>query len=450
MESQEIYMRHSSKHDDDGRLKRRGTWVTACAHIVTAVIGSGVLSLAWAVSQLGWIAGPLALLMFSVITLFTSFLLSDCYRYPDSVHGTRNITYMTMVKNILGGRQYHLCGLAQFANLIGSTIGYTITASISMVAIKRASCFHKYGHEAKCHVSNYAYMSIFGAIEIILSQIPDFNELTGLSFIASIMSFGYSSIGIGLSIARIAGMVVGEDVTSQEKIWNSFQAIGNIAFAYSFSQDTLKSSPPENGSMKKASVTGITITTFFYMLCGLLGYAAFGNKAPGNFLTGFGFYEPYWLVDIGNVFIVVHLVGAYQVFTQPVFMLVESWCAGRWPESRIMAKEYGVDIPLVGTYRVNAFRVLWRTVYVIFTVVVAMLLPFFNSIVGLLGAIAFWPLSVYFPTEMYLVRAKVPKFSMVWIGVKLLSAFCLIVTLVAAVGSIEGIVADLKTYKPFQ
>lgn len=57
------------------------------------------------------------------------------------------------------------------------------------------------------------------------------------------------------------------------------------------------------------------------MLCGLLGYAAFGNKAPGNFLTGFGFYEPYWLVDIGNVFIVIHLVGAFQVTNLRVWFL---------------------------------------------------------------------------------------------------------------------------------
>ncbi|RDX79381.1 Amino acid permease 6, partial [Mucuna pruriens] len=92
---------YSSKHDDDGRLKRTGTWVTGSAHIVTAVIGSGVLSLAWAVAQLGWIAGPVILIIFSVITLFTSFLLTDGYRYPDSVHGTRNHTYMKMVQNIL-------------------------------------------------------------------------------------------------------------------------------------------------------------------------------------------------------------------------------------------------------------------------------------------------------------------------------------------------------------
>lgn len=67
--------------------------------------------------------------------------------------------------------------------------------------------------------------------------------------------------------------------------------------------------------MKKATFIGITVSTVFYTLCGVVGYAAFGNKAPGNLLTGFGFYEPFWLVDIANVCIVVHLVGAYQACT---------------------------------------------------------------------------------------------------------------------------------------
>ena len=33
----------------------------------------------------------------------------------------------------------------------------------------------------------------------------------------------------------ITGQIVGVDVTSSEKLWGSFQAIGNIAFAYAFS-----------------------------------------------------------------------------------------------------------------------------------------------------------------------------------------------------------------------
>jgi len=61
-----------------------------------------VLSLAWAVAQLGWIAGTITLIIFSLITLLTSKLMADCYRYPDPIHGIRNHTYMEMVKNILG------------------------------------------------------------------------------------------------------------------------------------------------------------------------------------------------------------------------------------------------------------------------------------------------------------------------------------------------------------
>lgn len=67
--------------------------------------------------------------------------------------------------------------------------------------------------------------------------------------------------------------------------------------------------------MKKANMIAVLTSTTFYLMCGCFGYAAFGNKAPGNMLTGFGFYEPFWLIDLANVCIVVHLVGAYQVPT---------------------------------------------------------------------------------------------------------------------------------------
>ncbi|CAL5392371.1 unnamed protein product [Camellia sinensis] len=51
-------------------------------------------------------------------------------------------------------------------------------------------------------------------------------------------------------------------------------------------QDTLKSPPPENRTMKTASMSAIFITTFFYLCCGCFGYAAFGDKTPGNLLSG--------------------------------------------------------------------------------------------------------------------------------------------------------------------
>lgn len=79
-----------------------GTLITASAHIITAVIGSGVLSLAWAIAQLGWVAGPAVLMAFSFITYFTSTLLVDCYRSPGPITGKRNYTYMDVVRSHLG------------------------------------------------------------------------------------------------------------------------------------------------------------------------------------------------------------------------------------------------------------------------------------------------------------------------------------------------------------
>ncbi|XP_024966045.1 amino acid permease 6-like [Cynara cardunculus var. scolymus] len=449
------------KYDDDGQIKRTGTWQTASAHIITTVIGSGVLSLSWCFAQLGWIPGVVMLLLFSIVSMFTAILLSDCYRSPDRVYGTRNYTYMHAVKANLGMFQYKLCGFAQYGVLIGITIGYTTTTAISMAAIQKSNCYHKHGHHADCRVRNNPFMVIFAIIQIILSQVPNFHKLSPLSIIAAIMSFMYSTIGIGLSISKIVGEGVGKTslvrrpfgngVNGSDSMWKIFSALGDIAFAFSFTfvlieiQDTLKSSPPENETMKKATTVGISASTVFYMLCGALGYAAFGHDAPGNFLTGFGFFDPFWLVDLANICIVVHLLGAYQVLAQPFFGFIDDRSRTRWPQSTLITKNYSL-----GGLEINLFRLIWRTSYVILVTIIAMIFPFFNDFVGLLGACTFWPLTVYFPIEMYISQAKIRKFSSTWFAMQLISVACLIVSLVAAAGSTRGLVTSVQIFEPFQ
>lgn len=87
----------------------------------------------------------------------------------------------------------------------------------------------------------------------------------------------------------------------------------------------MKSPPAESETMKRASTISICITTFFYLSCGGFGYAAFGDQTPGNLLTGFGFYEPYWLIDFANACIVLHLIGGYQVILN---LLIDSFASG--------------------------------------------------------------------------------------------------------------------------
>ncbi|XP_074564833.1 amino acid permease 4-like [Curcuma longa] len=448
--------------DDDGRLKRTGTLWTASAHIVTAVIGSGVLSLAWAIGQLGWVAGPVVMLLFSFVTYYTSLLLADCYRTGDPITGKRNYSYMDAVHAYLGGVKVKLCGFIQYTNLFGIAVGYTIASSISMMAIGRSNCFHEKGHENPCHASSTPYMIIFGILEIFLSQIPDFDQIWWLSIVAAVMSFTYSSIGLSLGIVQVVanrgfkgsltGVSVGT-ISPMKKVWHSLQAFGDIAFAYSFSlvlieiQDTIKAPPPSEAKvMKKASFVSIVTTTLFYMLCGCMGYAAFGDEAPSNLLTGFGFYNPFWLLDIANAAIVIHLVGAYQVFCQPLFAFIEKWASATWPESGFVTRE--ISLPL--GYRLSLFRLAWRSAFVVLTTVISMLMPFFNDVVGLLGALGFWPLTVYFPVEMYIAQKRIPRWSTRWVCLQMLSMACLAITVAAAIGSVAGIITDLQIYRPFK
>ncbi|KAF3650434.1 Amino acid permease 8 [Capsicum annuum] len=153
--------------------------------------------------KFGWVSDPTVLLLFSFVTYYTSTLLSNCYRTSDQVIGTRKYTYMDTVRANLGRVKVKICGMMQYVNLVGVTIGYSIASSISMVAVKRSNYFYKHGHHVACNVSSTQYMIMFGVVEIILSQIPDFDQILRLSIVAAVMFFTYSMIGLGLGVAQV-------------------------------------------------------------------------------------------------------------------------------------------------------------------------------------------------------------------------------------------------------
>ncbi|XP_047341448.1 probable amino acid permease 7 [Impatiens glandulifera] len=441
--------------DIQSHLKKTGNQWTAVAHIITGVIGAGVLSLAWSVAQLGWIAGPLTMLIFASITFLSASLLINCYRYPDPDIGpSRNPSYLESVRVILGKKSAAVCSVFLRLNFLKLGIVYTITSATSMRAILRSNCYHFKGHKAPCRYDNITvYMVLFGLIQIVLSQIPNFQEMQWLSNIAAAMSFSYASIGSALSLGRVIengevkGSIEGAPTnTTIEKIWLIAQALGSIAFAFPFAiilieiQGTLRPHPPEKVTMKKASTIAICTTTFFYLCCGGFGYAAFGSSAPGNILTGFGFYEPYWLIDFANVCIITHLVGAYQVFSQPLYADLEGCITGKYPNSSMINSNYTLKVPILSVFRLNLLRLILRSAYVCLVTGVAVAFPYFNQVVGVAGGLNFWPLVIFFPVEMYFVQKKTASWTAKWILLRLYTVVMLFVSLFSLVGSVQGLI----------
>ncbi|KAL0287315.1 UNVERIFIED_CONTAM: putative amino acid permease 7 [Sesamum calycinum] len=371
----------SSSTDSHASLKRTGTVWTAIAHIITGVIG---------------------------------------YPHPEVGH-IRNRSYAEAVSSYLGKKSMWVAGIFLQESYYGYGIAYTITSAISMRAILKSNCYHKEGHDAPCEYGDSLFILLFGVVQVVFSQIPDFHNMEWLSIFAAFMSFGYTFIGLALGFAKVVGIVLSflmardfifsntpnlhgswrwtdqgnfggvPTTTVAQKVWLSSQAIGDIAFAFTYNiilldiEDTLKAPPPENKTMKKASTIAILITSFFFLCCGCFGYAAFGNEAPGNLLTGFGFYEPFWLVDIANACIVLHLVGGYQIYSQPLFAVAERHIAKKHPNSRFVNDEYTVKVPLLPRFKLNLLRLCFRTVYVASTTGLALLFPYFNQVLGFLG-----------------------------------------------------------------
>ena len=73
---------------------------------------------------MGWIAGPVVVLVFALITYYSSALLADCYKFPDPIIGpNRNYTYRDAVKVNLGSQSYHA--------LFHDFLGYAFIVGIS-------------------------------------------------------------------------------------------------------------------------------------------------------------------------------------------------------------------------------------------------------------------------------------------------------------------------------
>lgn len=142
----------------------------------------------------------------------------------------------------------------------------------------------------------------------------------------------------------------------------------------------------------------------------------------------------------------------FQIFAQPIFAFYEQWLAIKWPNAGFFHRDYSLGIPFAKSIslKFTLSKLLLRTLLVIFTTVVAMLLPFFNAVVGLLGSLGFWPLTVYYPVSMYLNQAKIKRGQQKWVMLQVLSIICLLITVVAIIGSIADIVQHLNQAKLFK
>lgn len=110
--------------------------------------------------------------------------------------------------------------------------------------------------------------------------------------------------------------------TTSGAVFNFFSGLGEVAFAYAGHnvvleiQATIPSTPekPSKGPMWIGVIVAYIVVALCYFPVALIGYWIFGNSVDDNILITLE--KPTWLIAMANLFVVVHVIGSYQVSFQ--------------------------------------------------------------------------------------------------------------------------------------
>lgn len=108
--------------------------------------------------------------------------------------------------------------------------------------------------------------------------------------------------------------------TTVGQTFGFLSALGDVAFAFAGHnvvleiQATIPSTPesPSKKPMWKGVVFAYIVVALCYFPVAMVGYWIFGNSVEDNVLISLE--HPPILIGIANLFVVIHVIGSYQVF----------------------------------------------------------------------------------------------------------------------------------------
>ncbi|KAH9611522.1 hypothetical protein KSS87_008467 [Heliosperma pusillum] len=305
---------------------RNAKWWYSAFHNVTAMVGAGVLGLPFAMSQLGWGPGVAILVLSWVITLYTLWQMVEMH---EMVPGKRFDRYHELGQHAFGEK----LGLwivvpQQLIVEVGVDIVYMVTGGKSLKQFHDIICANK-----KCKTDGIKltyFIMIFASVHFVLSHLPNFNSIAGVSLAAAVI---YSTVAWASSLHKGVQPDVSyalRGTNGATKTLDFFNALGTVAFAYAGHnvvleiQATIPSTPekPSKGPMWKGVVVAYIVVALCYFPVSLIGYWVFGNLVLDDILISLN--KPSWLIAMANLFVVIHVIGSYQIYAMPVFDMMET------------------------------------------------------------------------------------------------------------------------------
>uniref|UniRef100_A0A0D9XJP9 Amino acid transporter transmembrane domain-containing protein n=1 Tax=Leersia perrieri TaxID=77586 RepID=A0A0D9XJP9_9ORYZ len=412
----------------------RGTWRHAAFHVATTIATPAAYApLPFALASLGWPLGVCSLVIGTLMTWCSSLVIASLWQW----NGDNHTSYRHLAESIFGPWGYWYVSFFQQVASVGNNIAIQIAAGSSLKAV-----YNHYHTADDGAMTLQQFIILFGAFELLLSQLPDIHSLRWVNAICTASTIGFAGTAIGVTLYdghRIDRKEVTYSLqgSTASKIFRAFNALGTIAFSFGDAmlpeiQSSLRE--PVRMNMYKGVSTAYSIIVMSYWTLAFSGYWAFGSGVQPYILSSLT--VPRWTIVMANLFAVIQITGCFQIYCRPTFAQFEQ---------RIQGKDT--------SYKTRLWRLMYTSAYMVVITLISAAMPFFGDFVSICGAVGFTPLDFVLPALAFLKAGKLPENPGLRSAAKVISSTVAvlfsIVGALACIGAVRAIALDVKTYKFF-
>lgn len=418
--------------------------------ILCTTLGVGILGLPGDLVLLGWVPGIFFLIFFGFMALVAVWCLCHVViSLQDELGPSWQSSYPGVGKRIFGfWGQVSVIFTQQLTCLLVCTL-YTQQAGHNIRNFfEKSGVFFMFGDtEQGSSNAGFVYTSIFAfCTGIILVCYRGFREAPWLTITGALMTILVAILSIiSVCVTPAPEGSSTSTVISTSSFLDAMMGTADISTAFACAiiiPEAMSETPRRANVMLPTGASyAMVFATCLYVLTACVGYGVYGEYigAGGSMLDALGYGAP---AVIAWVFIVLHFIAGFVVVNTPLMLQLEEWAGVPRPfavHDAVDLKSGGKDVEEAGVVNTNSnapitsddlnlaagkameltfedtrrLTLTWkqrmisiaiRVGVICLEVFIGILIPFFGTLLGLVGALSILASSFFLPYLFYLKR----------------------------------------------
>ncbi|KAJ9082411.1 hypothetical protein DSO57_1004977 [Entomophthora muscae] len=346
----------ASSHED----QPQGSSVLATYfNIVCLTAGVGILGLPQSVAQGGWVS-ILFIVVSAIMSIYTSLLLIQCLYAPKD---RKLHTYPEIGYEAFGSIGQYTIQTCHYTILLGMATLCILLSGKNLVAILGAL-----GWKVKLEIMIVISGLLIGIPYCLLRTIKEFVWMAVFGVLTTVGTLIIVVVFALVELPLVSpSLAIKEDV-----VWGGLPtslAVFSLAYAGNIVHPHFEGAMKSPKKWPTALFLGLGTVCSLYILMGIVGYYVYGNSAEEIILDNLKAVIP---ANISRGLITVHVLMTGPILLCSFGVEIED--------------KFGISSGTMGTYKTTFSRIISRAVTIVILTIIAMVIPYFMAIMGIIGS----------------------------------------------------------------